>query len=139
MKIKLSLLFAFLILTGCSVDDDLENPEKNFVGNNYAHLLFDTREECEASWDDYFMNCAQTLEVINEEQVVIMVTDILYRTNYSIENDKFIVRSSPDTYEFSQDLIFHIMDDGSLTLGNTRWMRYEESFFELYDSPGDQL
>ena len=132
MKNKLTVLFAFIILAGCSSDDDSKDSE-NFVGNKYAHILFETREECESSWEMYFMNCAQTLEVINESQVEIMLTDIIYRANFYIENEKLIIQSSPDTYEFPQDLIFHISEDGNLKLDETIWVKYEEDIYEIYD------
>ncbi len=132
MKRLFIALFSFLVFTGCSKED---NPEEKFVGNKYANLLFNTREECEASWEKYFMNCAQTLEIISDSEVEIMVTDILYTTGFYVKNGQLIVESSPETYEFSRDLIFQISSNGDLILGDTPWMIYQESFYELYDRP----
>lgn len=130
MKINLIILFNFLLLTGCSKEENIEN---KYVGNNYAHVFFETREECEASWETYFMNCAQILEVVNDSEVQIMLTDIMYTTNFNIENGKLIVKSTPETYEFSRDLIFEIQENGDLKLGESVWERYEESIYEVYE------
>jgi len=133
MRIKATVFLAFILLTGCSKDECSDGLEKSLVGNKYAHLLFETREECEASWELYFMNCAQTIEVLNETQVEIMLTDILYRADFYVENGKFVVKSSPDTYEFSQDLIFDIAENGNLKLGDEIWVEYDDTFYEIYD------
>lgn len=130
MKIQYILIIAFLLLTGCSKDD---NAEEGFVGNKYAHLFFETREECESFQELYFMNCAQILEVINDSQVEIMLTDIVYKANFYTKDEKLIVESSPDTYEFDEDLIFEITENGDLKLGEQNWLKYEDSFHELYD------
>lgn len=130
MKINLIILFGLLFLTGCSKE---ENIEKEYVGNNYAHVFFETREECEASWETYFMNCAQILEVVNDSEVEIMLTDIMYTTNFHIKNGNLIVKSTPETYEFSEDLIFEIQENGDLKLGESEWVKFEESIYEIYE------
>lgn len=84
---------------GCSNDDSPEDSKnETMIGNTYAHLLFETREDCQAARELYFTNCAQVLRIVNESQVEIYVTDILYLTNYYIEGNKLTVESTQDTH-----------------------------------------
>ncbi|APG59859.1 hypothetical protein [Christiangramia salexigens] len=134
MRLKptfLLFLLAFSII-GCSKNDSTNETEntKNLIGNKYAHLLFETREECEAAQESYMINCAQGLEIISDTEVRIFLTDILYNSNFYVKNNMLVVESTPDTYEFSEDLIFEIMDNGDLKLGEDNWIKYEEDFFE---------
>ena len=119
-------------IIGCSNDDstDEEGNTKHLIGNKYAHLLFETREECETAQESYFINCAQELEIISESEVRIYLTDILYDTDFYLENNMLVVKSTPETYEFSEDLYFEILDNGDLQLGENTWIKYEEDFFE---------
>lgn len=119
-------------MVGCSSDNSTidTSSTKNLIGYKYAHLLFDNREECENANELYFVNCAQVMEVISETEVNIYVTDILYKTVFYIDNNKFVVKSTPETYEFSEDLIFEIIDNGDLKLDEDIWIKYEEDIFE---------
>jgi hypothetical protein len=129
MKNNLIILIGFVLLAGCSKED----LEKKYIGNKYAHVFFETREECEASWEIYFMNCAQILEVVNDSEVEIMLTDIMYTTKFHIKNGNLIVKSTPETYEFSEDLIFKIQENGNLKLGESEWVKFEDSIYEVYE------
>lgn len=132
MKFKTTILFLMIFsIIGCSNDDaPIKKNTKNFIGNKYAHIFFESREECEAAQESYFVNCAQGLEILNESEVEIYLTDILYRTDFHIEKNKLIVESTPETYEFSEDLIFNILENGDLKLNGNNWIKYEEDFYE---------
>ncbi len=132
MKNILSLLLIFVLITGCSKDDSTNQKtiEETLVGNKYAHLNFETREECEAAQEQYFINCAQVLEILNDSEAQIILTDIVYNVNFFIENNELIVESSPTTYEFSEDLIFTLLESGNLKLNGSNWIEYEEDYYE---------
>ena len=134
MKFKTAFLIFLMIFSviGCSNDDHPKEKisAKNLIGNKYAHLFFESREECEAAQESYFINCAQGLEILSESEVEIYLTDILYRTGFYVENNTLVVESTPETYEFSEDLIFTILENGDLQLDGDTWIKYEEDFYE---------
>ncbi|MCH4824405.1 hypothetical protein ML462_14625 [Gramella lutea] len=122
------MLFIIISILGCSKDDS--SNETILVGNKYANLLFETRRECEEAQELYFINCAQVMEIINESEVEIYLTDILYRTNFYIKNNNLIVESTSSTYEFSEDLVFQILENGDLKLEEETWIKFEGDFYE---------
>jgi len=126
MKNILGLFLIALTITGCSK----ESIEANYAGNKYANVLFETREECESAQDLYFINCAQLLKILNGSEVEIILTDIAYTTGFSIEGDKMIIESSPETYEFSEDLTFILLENGDLELNGRTWIKYENDYYE---------
>ncbi|WP_258540404.1 hypothetical protein [Parvicella tangerina] len=98
---------------------------KNLIGNKYAHLLIDTKEECEARPAE--QSCAYRLEILNDSQVDIAFTDIVHRANFYINNNKLIIES---TSGIPEDLVFEILQNGDLKLQQEIWIKYENSFYE---------
>lgn len=123
MKKILLLSVLGILLFSCSDDDEIEQPE--FAGKTFDHLYFETEQEClDAQPEpDFFMNCHQQVDFLDNENVEIMLTDIIYKTTYSINSSEIIVYSTPNTYEFQNDLIFQIINPSTLKLtrDNTIW------------------
>lgn len=133
MKIKLILVLLSVVLSSCSTDNiDDRSREKQLVGNQYAHLLFDTAEECEAAQAQYFINCAQTIRILSRDEAEVMLTDILYKTDFYVDGNKLVIQASENTYEFSKDIVFEIQDNGNLKRADTGsiWKLFEEDFYE---------
>ncbi|MFD2516898.1 hypothetical protein [Salinimicrobium flavum] len=132
-KLLLLLLLGSAVFTACSKDDDNPEPEPvDLSGKNFAHLLFESQEACEEANETYFTNCAQTLEILDKENAVLMLTDILYNVNYEIEGDILTVKAHEHTYEFDEDLIFQIVDLQTLLLtsNQTEWKEFTDSIWE---------
>lgn len=123
MKKYLILSVLGTILLSCS-DEDNEN-RSEFVSKTFDHLFFKTEQECIDAQPvpDFFINCHRQLHIVDDENVEIMLTDIIYSTNYTIKNNKIIIYSSSNTMEFQNDLIFEIVDPTTLKLteDNTIW------------------
>lgn len=134
MRKYLILTFLGLVLLSCSDDDDDLN-RHDFVGKTFDHLFFETEQEClDAQPDpDFFMNCHQQLDFLDEEKAEIMLSDIIYSTTYSVDNNRITVYSTEDTYEFREDLVFKIINPSTLKLtrDDTIWKEREG------DSPWD--
>ena len=129
MKNLCLILFTILLFTGCSNDDSQrENNRANeYIGNKYAYILIETKEECEAEQEENLTQCAQLLEIINDSQVEIAFTDVIHRANFYLNDNKLIVESSSGIPE---DLIFQILQNGDLKLGEENWIKYENSYYE---------
>lgn len=131
-KLPILILLSVLFL-GCSTDDDATGiTEEQLVGNQYAHLLFDTREECEAAQAQYFTNCAQVIKILNVDEAEVMVTDILYRTDFYVEGNQLVIQAGENTYEFANDIIFDIQENGNLrhTASGSEWILFEDDYYE---------
>lgn len=122
MKYPVLLILAVLTL-GCSKEE--EDPHYEFAGKTFDHLYYETEEECmDAQPDpDFFLNCHQQLDFLDDEHVEIMLTDIIYATTYSIENNQITVYATPHSYEFRENLVFEIINASTLKLvrDNTIW------------------
>lgn len=121
----LSSLIGILLLS-CSSDDNSE--ASKFIGKTFDYVYFETEQECLDAQPDpnFFINCHQELSFIDNENAEIMLTDIMYSINYTIDNDNIIIHAHSRTLEFQNDIIFKIMTNASLkhidnnTIWNTR-------------------
>jgi len=115
-------LFSFYQLS-CSNDDNSE--ASKFIGKTFDYVYFETEQECLQAQPDlkFFINCHQELSFIDNENAEIMLTDILYSINYTIDNDNIIILAHSRTFEFQNDIIFKIMTNASLKHidNNTIW------------------
>ncbi len=107
-----SLLFLFI---SCSKSENPGN-SKRFQGTTFIHLLFPTEEDCMAAQPDpdFFLNCHQQLDFINNNEVQIMLTDIVWRGTYTIEGDQIIMHFE-HAYEIpEQEIHFKILSASKL-------------------------
>jgi len=121
-KYYLLTILGILILS-CSNDDNSQQSE--FVGKTFDHLHFETEQDCinAQSNPNFFINCHQELSFIDSEKANIILTDIMYSVNYTVENDKIIIHAHSRTFEFQNDIIFEVIDNASLkfTAYNSFW------------------
>ena len=125
MKYYLSTILMGLILLSCSGDDDSNN--NILIGATFDYLFFQTQQECLDAQPDpnFFINCHQELSFIDSNTARIVLTDIIYNVDYVIFANMVIIRSSSNTFEFSNDITFEILNDYSLrkTDDGTIWNR----------------
>jgi len=123
MKKYFILLALGTLFLNCSNNDNSEQYE--FIGKTYDYLFFETEQECINAQPDpnFFLNCHQEISFIDKGKAEIILTDIPYSVDYTIEKSKIIIHSSPNTFEFQNDLIFEILNNSSLKLidNNTIW------------------
>jgi len=110
-------------LLSCSDDDNSEQSE--FIGKTFDYLFFETEQECIDAQPDpnFFINCHQELSFIDNEKAEIILTDIKYSVNYTIDHAKIIIHPSSNTIEFQNDIIFEKITDSSIKRmgNNTIW------------------
>lgn len=123
MKNKILILLIAFSLFSCSNDDNVEQNE--FIGKTFDYLFFETEQECINAQPDpnFLLNCHQEISFIDKETAEIILTDIIYSVNYTIDDSKIIIHSSPNTYEFSNDIIFEKVSSFSIKRieNNTIW------------------
>ncbi len=114
MKRYFSLLLIGITLLSCSNENYSE--KSDLIGKTFDYLFFETEQECLDAQPDpnFFINCHQELNFIDNEKAKIILTDIIYSVSYTIENDKIIIHSSPNTFEFQNDIIFEKVSTFSL-------------------------
>lgn len=128
----LFLLIAITFLS-CSSDDNVH--ESVYVGKTFDFLFFETQQECLDAQTDpsFFINCHQELNFIDTEKARIVLTDIVYKINYSIFNNRIRIHSSANITEFQDDIFFKRISDSSLIRldNNTIW--YERDGESVWD------
>jgi len=103
---KLLLFFVLLVLaTGCS---RIPPPVKNHILKNksFVYLFFETEAECMENQPDpdFFINCYQQVDFLEDNKVRIVLTDIIHDGTYRIESNKIILTLN-DTYEVPSGIL----------------------------------
>ena len=122
---RAALFFALTLIFSCSNDND-EALSALLIGETFNHLFFETEQEClDAQPDpDFFINCFQSLEFLDENTAEIVLSDIINRTAYSLNGNRIRIFSSEAT-EFSTDINFLIVDENTLrnVTNGTIWIK----------------
>lgn len=126
-----ALIALIIIQAGCSVFGT-GSDTSDLAGKKYAHLLFDSKQDCRDFNERFFMNCAQTLEFKDSDTARIMLTDIINEADYFAIGDQVVLMATDNTYEFEDNISFKILDNGELLLerNQTVWKEYENSIWE---------
>ncbi len=113
-KLQLLILVVISVFLGCNRESE-DVDVQHFIGKKYSHLLFATEKECIKAQTDpeFFINCAQQLEFMDEKYATIMLTDIMNRAGYSVSGKTITLRADygPELYE---DIVFEIIDEKTL-------------------------
>lgn len=127
MKRTITFMLAIFILsTSCTKDTPPEN--HNILENtSYVYLFFETEKECEENQPepDFFMNCHQQVDFYEEDIAVIMLTDILWRGTYTIEDTHVFLTLEPNYEIPSGEVVFEIINGTQLLKldSNTVWKK----------------
>ncbi len=107
-------VFFLLILTLITACSQLGTTGKeNIIKNNsFVHLYFETEEDCLASQrdPDFFYNCHQQLDFLNDKKVQIMLTDLLWMGEYKLEGDTIILTFKANNEIPSGEILFEIVN-----------------------------
>lgn len=123
------LISAFLLVflgTGCT-HIATSNRENKFKNKVFVHLFFNSEQECIDSQPepDFWYNCHQQLDFLEENKVQIMLTDIIWQGTYKIQKDLVILSFEPNYEIPSGEIIFEIVNSSKLinTENNTIWKK----------------
>lgn len=114
-----------LILSGCS---RLETgaAENKYKNQTFIHTYFDTEEDCLAAQPpDFFINCHQQLDFLDNNRVQFMLTDIIWEGEYSVKR-KIIVLTFEPNFEIPSGEVYFQQVNGSLLIkmdDNTQWKK----------------
>ena len=102
MKTTVLLGCVFFILLSCGKSENPGN-RKRFQNTTFIHLFYPTENECMAAQTDpdFFINCHQQLDFINDHEAHIMLTDIVWNGTYKIEGNE-IVLTFENAYEIPE-------------------------------------
>lgn len=125
MEKKLLIGLVILLFTSSCSRDDGPAEEIILKDQTFVHLFFDSEEECkEAQPDpDFWINCHQELNFLEENKVVLMLTDILWNGTYIVKGDLVILKFEQSYEVPSGEMVFKILNPAELILieNNTHW------------------
>lgn len=128
MKAKLLFLFSLFLVT--SFCERGEHPKDNYDLENetFVYLHFKTEKQClDAQTSDFFINCHSELRFMENGQAEIMLTDIIWRAEYSIIKNKVLLTFGDNPESSDNTIIFQILTDSKLKKvdDNTIWNRMD--------------
>jgi len=114
---KINLLFVvslFLLASFCEREED---PKKNLEFENETFILlhFKNEQQClDAQPSDFFINCHSELTFLENNQVEIILTDIIWRGDYQIIKKNIILnfQNNPEIPEGT--IVFQIINNSKL-------------------------
>lgn len=113
-RVALSWITVLLFSMACT---KVAPPNEDFLVNrSFAHLFFPTKQECmEAQPEpDFFYNCHQQVDFYDNNVVQLMLTDILWRGTYKIEEDLVILSFEPNFEISDGEVIFRRVEGNKL-------------------------
>jgi len=129
----LSVFILILISSACS---KIPPPVKNHLLKNstFVYLYFETEEECleNQPYPDFFINCYQQLDFLEDNKIRLVLSDIIYDGNYKIESKNIKISMEPNseipsgelTFEFLNPNIIYNIEDKTYwkrVRGNSVW------------------
>lgn len=108
-------MLILMAITACSPVTK-SGKENMFNNKTFVHLFFNTEEECRAAQPepDFFINCFQQLDFLNDQKVRIMLTDLLWDGTYKIQGNLIILSFEPNYEIPSGEIVFEIQESGQL-------------------------
>lgn len=97
MEKKITMLFIIVTLTSC-FQEKISGRDNMLKNKSFVHLFFESEKECmDAQPDpDFFHNCHQQLDFYENNEVDIMLSDIIWRGNYSVRGNQVILTFEPN-------------------------------------------
>lgn len=111
-------LLLFVLLLGMSSCNRTQAPgkERRFMNTTYVHLFFETEEECLAAQPDpdFFINCHQQVDFLEDNEVQLMLTDIIWTGEYHVVRNMLILEFEPN-FEIPNGVVsFEIINNNDL-------------------------
>ncbi len=126
MKIKLLFLYSFFLMTSFCERSEHPKDAIDLENETFVYLHFKTEQQClDAQPSDFFINCHSEISFLENGLAEIILTDIIWRGEYSIINKNIILRleNSPEVPKGT--LVFQIINDSKLKKvdDNTIWKK----------------
>lgn len=111
MKIKLLFLCSFFFMISFCERNDLPKDKFSLENETYVYRYFKTEQHCLDSQEpDFFINCHAELRFLENGLAEIMLTDIIWRGEYTVFR-KNIILIFEESYEVPEGkLVFEIMN-----------------------------
>lgn len=126
MKPPFVYIFLLLLTAQSCKPETAAGQEQRFHNETFVYLFYDSEEECmESQPPDFFINCHQQLDFFEDNKAEIMLSDIIWRGEYQVENEKIIL-TFPPNFEIPEGIIiFEIISDSVLkhASNGTEWKK----------------
>ena len=104
----------FLFVSFCERNENPKN-EPNFENETFIYLHFKTEQEClDAQPTDFFINCHSELTFMENGQAEIILTDIIWRAEYSVIKNKIVLTFKNNPEIPGGTIIFQILNTSKL-------------------------
>ncbi len=125
-KIIIALLVS-IVSINCSGDDTTlaPTPSYEFENQSFVLLHFQTEQDCIDAQPNpgFFINCHKQIDFIENKQVNIVLTDILYSGTYSLKNGMLILNFKDNSEIPQNEITFEIITSSQIKNvdDNTIW------------------
>ncbi len=115
MEKNISLIFLIVLLTVSCNPIMSPGIENKFQNKTFIHLFYQDEEECmDSQPPDFFYNCHAQIDFLKNNRVEILLTDIIWIGEYTVEGKEMILIFEPN-YEIPEGiLIFEIINSSTL-------------------------
>ncbi len=115
MKIKLLFLCSLFLMASFCERNDLPKDKFNLEDETFIYLHFKTEKQClDSQPTDFFINCHSEITFMENGFVEIILTDIIWRGEYTVVNKSIII-----TFEYNHEvpgetLVFQIINNSKI-------------------------
>ncbi|WP_026838454.1 hypothetical protein [Gillisia sp. JM1] len=115
MKIKLLFLSSLFLMASFCERNDLPKDKVSVENETFIYLYFKTEQDClDAQTTDFFINCHSEIKFLENGLAEIMLTDIIWRGEYTVKKKNIIV-TFEDNHEVPEGtLVFQIINKSKI-------------------------
>lgn len=119
------IILVLFIAQSCK-PETVPGQEKRFQNKSFVYSFYDSEEEClDSQPPDFFINCHQQVDFYKYNQVEIMLSDIIWRGEYHVENNTMILTFEPNFEIPDGIIVFEIKSNSVLkhVSNGTKWKK----------------
>ncbi|RKS53194.1 hypothetical protein BC962_1443 [Gillisia mitskevichiae] len=124
MKIKLLFLCSLFFMASFCERNELPKNKNSLENETYVFLYFKSEKEClDAQPSDFFINCHSEISFLENGIAEIILTDIIWRGEYSIVKKNILVTFDDNIELPEETLVFQIINSNQIKRldDNTIW------------------
>lgn len=114
------------LLVSCSIGDNPANKRK-YENSTFIHLLYKNQRECMEAQNnpDFFINCHQQIDFLENHQARVIFSDIIYEANYQFNGKKIILTFDQNPEVSNNEMVMDILNKNTLrnSENNVIWKR----------------
>ncbi|WP_010227620.1 hypothetical protein [Gillisia marina] len=115
MKIKLLFLCSFFLMASFCERSEHPKGTIDLENETFVYLHFKTEQQClDSQHSDFFINCHSEISFFENGLAEIILTDIIWRGEYSVINKNIILRFENNPEVPQGTLVFEIINDSKL-------------------------